>query len=81
MAWIETIPEGDAEGKLYEVYRRIAGRSDEVANILKVQSLHPDALSGHFSFYRTVMFGGSPLSRAEREGIAVVVSAENECHY
>lgn len=81
MAWIETVSEDDAEGKLSEVYRRIAGRSGGVANILKVQSLHPEGLSGHFSFYRTLMFGESPLSRAERESIAVVVSAENECHY
>lgn len=81
MGWIETVPEGDAEGRLAEVYRRIAGRSGGVANILKVQSLNADALSDHFSFYRTLMFGKSRLSRAEREAIAVVVSAENECHY
>lgn len=81
MAWIETVPEGGAEGRLSEIYRSIAGRSGGVANILKVESLNPEALSDHFSFYRTVMFGESPLSRVEREGIAVVVSAENECHY
>ncbi len=81
MAWIETVPEGGAEGKISEIYGRIAGRSGGVANILKIQSLHPDALSGHFAFYRTIMFGESPLSRVEREGIAVVVSVENECHY
>jgi hypothetical protein len=31
--------------------------------------------------YRTIMFGGSGLSRAEREAIAVCVSAANDCHY
>lgn len=81
MAWIETVPEGDADENLAKIYRRISGPSGEVANVLKVQSLSPDALSDHFSFYRTLMFGESPLSRAEREAIAVVVSKENGCHY
>jgi alkylhydroperoxidase family enzyme len=81
LAWIKTVPGDEAEGELSSVYQRIAGSSGGVANILKIQSLHPDALSGHFSFYRTLMFGESPLSRAEREAIAGVVSAENECHY
>jgi alkylhydroperoxidase family enzyme len=81
LAWIETIPEEDAEGRLSEAYRRISGSSGGVANILKIQSLHPEAVRDHFSFYRTIMFGKSPLSRAEREAVAVVVSLENECHY
>jgi alkylhydroperoxidase family enzyme len=51
------------------------------ANILAVQSPHPGALSAHEDLYRTLMFGGSPLSRAERESIAVVVSAANDCFY
>jgi hypothetical protein len=33
------------------------------------------------ALYRTVMFGDSPLGRAEREAIAVAVSAANDCHY
>lgn len=81
MAWIKTIPEKFAEGKLSKIYRRISGRSGGVANILKIQSLHPGALSDHFSFYRRIMFGESPLSRGEREAVAVVVSRVNECHY
>ena len=31
--------------------------------------------------YREIMFGPSELSRAERELVAVVVSAANNCHY
>jgi alkylhydroperoxidase family enzyme len=44
-------------------------------------SLNERALQGHLDLYRAVMFGESPLSRAEREAIAVVVSAANDCHY
>jgi alkylhydroperoxidase family enzyme len=81
VAWIETIPEDAASGPIARVYRDIAGASGSVANILKVQSLNPAALRDHYALYRTIMFGDSPLSRTEREAIAVAVSLENECHY
>jgi alkylhydroperoxidase family enzyme len=81
MVWIRTVAEEEAAGSLARVYREIAGPSGKVADILKVQSLSPAALRDHVAFFRTLMFGDSPLSRTEREAIAVVVSAENECHY
>lgn len=49
--------------------------------ILASHSLNPEALQGHLALYRAVMFGASPLSRSEREAIAVAVSAANDCHY
>jgi alkylhydroperoxidase family enzyme len=57
-----------------------AGRA-EMAHILASHSLNPAALEAHLGLYRTIMFGESPLSRAEREAIAVAVSAANDCHY
>ena len=54
---------------------------DRLAHILELQSLHPEAREGHRAYYRTIMFGKSPLSRIEREAIAVVVSAVNDCFY
>ncbi len=79
-AWIPITDPGSAEGELREVYRSMGARRG-VANILGVQSLHPAALSAHVDLYRTLMFGQSPLSRAEREAIAVVVSSANDCFY
>ena len=38
-------------------------------------------MSNHLGLYMTLMFGKSGLSRLEREAIAVVVSATNECEY
>lgn len=35
----------------------------------------------HFHLYTEIMFGTSELTRAEREMIAVAVSAVNGCHY
>ncbi len=80
-AWIETIPPVEAEGLLREVYRRIAGRSGEVANILRSQSLHPEGLRDHYTLYRTLMFDRGALSRAQREAIAVAVSRGIGCRY
>ncbi len=67
--WIKTV---EADGDNGE---------PRLANILAVQTLHPEALEGHRAYYRAIMFGKSPLSRAERESIAVVVSAANDCFY
>ncbi|HWJ44413.1 MAG TPA: carboxymuconolactone decarboxylase family protein [Gaiellaceae bacterium] len=53
----------------------------EVANILASHSLNPEALAAHVRLYRAIMFGDSPLTRTEREAIAVAVSAVNDCHY
>lgn len=55
--------------------------SAAMAHILASHSLNPAALEAHLGLYRTIMFGESPLSRTEREAIAVAVSAANDCHY
>ncbi len=81
MAWIEVIDEKAAEGKLSEQYEKLASPEGEVDNILKIHSLSPQSLDDHYRLYRTLMYGRSPLSRAQREMIAVVVSAANQCHY
>ena len=81
-AWIEVIHEADAEGLLRELYDKEYDKEHQrVDNILKVHSLHPETLRAHVDLYRTVMYGRSAISRAEREMIGVVVSAINECHY
>ncbi len=53
----------------------------QLPHILASHSLNPEALKGHLALYRAVMFGASPLTRAEREAMAVAVSAANNCHY
>lgn len=81
MADIHTISESEATGPLAELYRRLRDPAGRVVNILKVQSLSPSTLETHYAFYRSLMFGPGPLSRAQRELIAVAVSATNACHY
>ena len=56
-----------------------AGSNED--NILKVHGLSPEAYRGHVTLYKAAMHHDSPLSRAQREMIAVVVSAANRCDY
>jgi uncharacterized peroxidase-related enzyme len=81
MSWIEEISVSEATGDLAETYAALIKQRGKVANILKVHSLNPAAMSDHLDLYMTIMFGKSGLSRAEREAIAVVVSANNDCEY
>ncbi len=81
MAWIDIIAPDDADGELAEIYDDIADSRGGVANILQAHSLNPEALRDHVTLYETLLFGRSNLKRAEREALAVVVSAANDCTY
>ena len=81
MSWIEEIEVGEADGQLAEMYDQLVRQRGKISNILKVHSLNPAAMGNHLDLYMTLMFGRSGLSRLEREAIAVVVSANNECEY
>lgn len=82
MAWIEVIDEQDAEGELADLYDRVVdpgfGRVD---HIMSIHSLHPKGLETHWELYREVMTGTPSLRKVDREMIALIVSAANDCHY
>ena len=81
MVWIRTVEEGEAEGILKSLYEGLRKQMGMVPNILKVFSLHPEAMRATMIMFQTLMYGPAPLSRAQREMIALVVSAINRCHY
>lgn len=81
MAWIRIVDDAEATGQLKETYDQIRGKRGKVANIIKVQSLNPQAMQAQMDLYYSLMFGESGLTRPERELIAVVVSAANRCEY
>lgn len=81
MAYIDTIDKSAAHGKLAELYKRFANPDGSVDEVLKVHSANPDALEAHCALYVQALHQPSPLSRAEREIIGVVVSRLNGCHY
>ena len=60
--------------------KRTSG-SSTLNNILRIHGINPPVLQAHHDLYRAVMYGHSPLSRVQREMLAVAVSALNGCHY
>lgn len=50
-------------------------------NIIQIHSIHPQIMRLHYDLYVETMRGNSPLSRVQREMIAVVVSSLNKCEY
>ena len=52
-----------------------------VPNVLTAYSFDATKLRAFIDFYNDLMLGDSRLSKLEREMIAVVVSAANECYY
>ncbi len=81
MAHLRLIGPEDAEGLLKEEYDAAVERAGKVYNIVRSMSLSPEVLRRSMELYREIMFGPSGLSRQERELLATVVSATNECHY
>lgn len=82
MAWIDTVPDGEGGPELAALYDRSRDRENgKVDNIMSIHSLHPGGLATHLELYHEVMTGTAGLRKAEREMIALVVSAANDCHY
>ena len=50
-------------------------------NILRIHGVHSRVIKRHYELYRELMWGRSPLTRLQRETIAVMVSVQNNCHY
>lgn len=58
--------------------------ADRVAdddNIIRIHGVHSRVTPLHYDLYRELMYGPGPLSRIQREMIAVTVSGLNDCHY
>ncbi len=81
MAWIDVVPHGKATGLLKKQYDAAVKRAGRIWNVVSIMSMNPGALTASMSFYGTIMHGRSPLSRGQREVLAVVVSAANQCVY
>ena len=81
MPFIEVVDEADAQGRLREIYDSIIDSRGKLADVHRIQSLNPESITAHMDLYMAVMFGRSPLSRAQREMMAVVVSRANDCQY
>jgi uncharacterized peroxidase-related enzyme len=82
MAWIRTVAPEEATGLLKRIYEDAVARAGKVFNVLRLQSLRPEVLEAGVALYQELMLSPrSPLSRAQREMIAVAVSRANDCDY
>ncbi len=81
MPFIKVIQHEEAEGRLLEIYDELVGKRGKLAEVHKIQSLNPETIVAHMDLYMKIMFGKSPLRRYQREMIAVIVSAANDCPY
>jgi uncharacterized peroxidase-related enzyme len=83
MSWIRAVVPGQAGAALAPVYERIAAhaRSGSVAHLWQAWGGDAAGLGTLYDHYRAVMGDPSPLTRAQAELIAVVVSATNGCGY
>ena len=81
VAHIRVVPPSESDGLLARLYDKYADDHGVVDNILSVHSLNPRSMEDHHRLYAWLMRGSSPLSKVQREMIALTVSAANQCFY
>ncbi|HYM82372.1 MAG TPA: carboxymuconolactone decarboxylase family protein [Candidatus Limnocylindria bacterium] len=58
-----------------------ADRVPDTDHILQIHGVHPQVMRQHYELYLELMHRPGPLTRQQRETLAVRVSALNGCHY
>lgn len=81
MAHIHVLEYDETSGVARREYDAANRRAGRIWNIVSIQSQLPEVMRDSMRLYQSIMYGPSPLSRAQREMIAVVTSRSNECHY
>ncbi|MEN8234447.1 MAG: carboxymuconolactone decarboxylase family protein [Actinomycetota bacterium] len=81
MPYIDEIEPHDAIGVTRREYEAALRRGGRIWNIVSIMSQNGPAMRDSMRMYGTLLYGESPLSRAQREMIAVVTSQVNECVY
>ena len=59
----------------------VGHRVSDTDNILRIHNIHSKVARLHYNLYRELMHSDGPLTRVQREMIAVAVSVINQCHY
>ena len=81
MPYIRQLSDEEATGAVKREFDAAYKRAGRVWNIVRAMSLNGEAMRASMRFYSAIMHDGSPLSRAQREMLATVVSAELGCVY
>jgi alkylhydroperoxidase family enzyme len=81
VAHIHLVSDDEATGRLAACFDAARGRAGKVYGIVRTMSPNPAVLEASMGMYLAIMKGPSPLSRAQREMLATIVSRANDCHY
>ena len=81
-AWIEMIGDADASPELMACLDRARGPAGRVDNVMRVHSLRPHTMKGHWTLYMSVLHDdGNELPMWFQEVVASWVSILNGCAY
>ena len=81
MPYIKQITLDRATGLVKRELENAVKRAGRVWNIVQIMSLNGRVMKASMEMYGATMFAESPLSRQQREMLAVVVSVSNHCVY
>jgi uncharacterized peroxidase-related enzyme len=81
VTWLAYQPEESLDPGLQKLFAKARENLGFVPNVFVTYMVRPSHFSLWFSHFKEMMNGDSQLSRAEREMICLVVSAENRCLY
>ena len=81
MPYIKQVSDDEATGAVKRELDKARKRAGRVWNIVRIMTPNAEALRTSISFYIALMYGDSPLTRAQREMLAVATSRANDCHY
>jgi len=81
MPYIKQITIDQATGLVKKELEKAVARAGRVWNIVQIMSLNGRVMKSSMEMYGATMFAESPLTRQQREMLAVVVSKVNHCLY
>lgn len=81
MAHVHVFTYDESEGIVRKEYDAALRRAGRIWNIVSIQGQLPEVMRDSLRLYQSIMFGPSPLTRAQREMMAAITSQVNDCHY
>ncbi|MGB7338894.1 MAG: hypothetical protein WBC91_08390 [Phototrophicaceae bacterium] len=81
MPYIEQFTIENASGLVKRELEKAIKRAGRIWNIVRIMSQNGRVMKESMELYGAIMHSESPLSRQQREMLAVVVSKNNHCVY
>jgi len=82
ISWIQTYSYQESSGELRRLYDLVRGASGNIDNVVKVHSLRPHTLEGHYTLYKSILHHPDNVLPPETlEALGVYTSMLNGCEY